>query len=452
MIAQKMLASEVVMLPDAFLAKMRRLLGDEFDAFLSAYTLPRNVGLRLNPRKRTAPLPFCGEKIPWEPNGYYYDPSTRPGLHPYHDAGVYYLQEPSAMAPARLLAPQAGERVLDLCAAPGGKSTQLAAAMDGQGLLVCNEIHPKRAKILSSNIERMGVPNALVLNEHPARLAERFPAYFDRILVDAPCSGEGMFRKEDAAVNDWSEETVVMCAARQREILESAAAMLRPGGRLVYSTCTFSPEENEGVISAFLHAHPAFSVLACDAPYFDHGRPDWIGEPAEGIENTLRLFPHKLRGEGHFAAVLVRGIDGDGQDSALQQAERLPDEASAFLSEYGIAMEGVPVRFGDTWFLAPPELPDLRGLRVLRAGLELGQVRKGRFVPAHALALWLKTFPNTASFPAESREIAAYLRGETLFADKHGWTLIAADGYGIGWARGADGILKNHYPKGLRRF
>lgn len=440
------------MLPDAFLVKMRRLLGSEFDAFLSAYTLPRNVGLRLNPRKRSVPLPFCGEKIPWEPNGYYYDPSARPGLHPYHDAGVYYLQEPSAMAPAGLLAPQTGERVLDLCAAPGGKSTQLAAAMEGRGLLVCNEIHPKRAKILSSNIERMGVPNALVLNEHPARLAERFPAYFDCILVDAPCSGEGMFRKEDAAVNDWSEETVAMCAARQREILESAAVMLKPYGRLVYSTCTFSPEENEGVISAFLHAHPAFSVFACDAPYFDRGRPDWISSPAKGLENTLRLFPHKLRGEGHFAAVLINGAEGAERDSALQEAEHLPDEASAFLSEYGITLDGLPVSFGDTWFLAPPELPDLRGLRVLRAGLELGQVRKGRFVPAHALALWLNTFPNTVSFPAESREIAAYLRGETLFADKRGWTLIAVDGCGLGWARGADGILKNHYPKGLRRF
>ena len=438
------------MLPDAFLARMRRLLGAEFDAFLASYELPRNVGIRLNPQKCSAPLPFCGERVGWAPNGYYYDPAQRPGLHPYHEAGLYYLQEPSAMAPAPLLDAQPGQRVLDLCAAPGGKTTQLAAAMTGRGLLVCNEIHPKRARILSSNIERMGVKNALVLNEHPAKLAERFPLYFDRVLVDAPCSGEGMFRKEDAAVTDWSEETVAMCAARQSEILESAAAMLRQGGRLVYSTCTFSPEENEGVISAFLHRHPDFSVLPCDAPYFDRGRPDWIVDPAGGIENTLRLFPHRLRGEGHFAAVLVRS--GDRQnDVPTERAARLPAEISAFFAKNGIAPGGIPVCFGDTWFLAPEDTPELRGLRVLRAGLELGEVRKGRFVPAHALALSLETFPNCADFPADSREIAAYLRGETLPADRRGWTLVTVDGHGLGWAHGADGVLKNHYPKGLRR-
>lgn len=438
------------MLPDAFLARMRRLLGDEFDAFLASYELPRNVGIRLNPRKVSSPLSFCGDRVAWEPNGYYYDPSLRPGLHPYHDAGLYYLQEPSAMAPAELLSAQPEERVLDLCAAPGGKTTQLAAAMQGRGLLVCNEIHPKRARILSSNIERMGVANALVLNEHPAKLAERFPQYFDRILVDAPCSGEGMFRKQDAAVSDWSEETVAMCAARQGEILESAAAMLKAGGRLVYSTCTFSPEENEGVISAFLHRHPDFSVVPCDAPYFDRGRPDWIAEPAEGVENTLRLFPHKLRGEGHFAAVLERRGD-TRNDVPLQRAVPLPEEVGTFLAENGIALNGVPVCFGETWFLAPQELPDLRGLRVLRAGLELGETRKGRFVPAHALALWLETFPNAIDFSADSPEIAAYLRGETLPSDKRSWVLVTVDGHGLGWARGADGILKNHYPKGLRR-
>ena len=440
------------MLPDAFLSRMRRMLGGEFDAFLASYELPRNVGIRLNPRKQTAPLPFCGEPVPWAPNGYYYDPAQRPGLHPFHEAGLYYLQEPSAMAPAVLLDAKPKGRVLDLCAAPGGKTTQLAAAMRGQGLLVCNEIHPKRARILSSNIERMGVENALALNEHPAKLAERFPAYFDRILVDAPCSGEGMFRKEDAAVTDWSEETVQMCAARQSEILESAAVMLKPNGRLVYSTCTFSPEENEGVISAFLHRHPDFSVLPCDAPYFDRGRPDWIENPADGIEHTLRLFPHKLRGEGHFAAVLQRSGESAQNNSPLQAAARLPEEIGAFLKENEISIDGIPVAFGDTWFLAPQELPELRGLRVLRAGLELGQTRKGRFVPAHALALWLETFPNTFDLPADSRELAAYLRGETLHGDNRGWTLITADGHPIGWARGADGILKNHYPKGLRRF
>ena len=356
------------------------------------------------------------------------------------------------MAPARLLAPKPGERVLDLCAAPGGKSTQLGAMMRGEGLLICNEIHPKRARILSSNIERMGLSNALVLNEHPAKLAQRFPGYFDRILVDAPCSGEGMFRKEDAAVSDWSEETVAMCAARQKEILLSAAQMLKPGGRLVYSTCTFSPEENEGVISAFLHSHPDFFIEPADMPYFDRGRPEWISDPAEGLENCFRLWPHKLHGEGHFAALLRRG-DGEKPDILPEERpEKIPAETSVFLQENGIFLQGCPVIFGDTLYLAPEGIPSLSGLKVLRVGLELGELRKGRFLPAHALALWLKDFPQKADFPALSPEIDAYLHGQTLFGSQKDWTLICADGLSLGWAKGSDGILKNHYPKGLRRL
>ena len=230
------------MLPEAFLTRIQAQLGGEYDEFLLSLERPRAVALRFNPLKGEAPsLPFVRDNVPWEPQGYYYDPEARPGLHVYHEAGVYYLQEASAMAPVALLDPQPGENVCDLCAAPGGKTTQIAGRMLGQGFLLCNEINPKRAKILSRNIERMGVSNALVTNEHPAALADRFPGFFDRVLVDAPCSGEGMFRKEEAAVTDWSQETVEMCARRQAEILHSAARMLRPGGRLVYSTCTFAP-------------------------------------------------------------------------------------------------------------------------------------------------------------------------------------------------------------------
>lgn len=441
------------MLPLAFEEKMRRLLGAEYEEFLTAYDRPRNTGLRLNPLKANGlSLPFAAEAIPWEKNGYYLQAGARPGLHPYHDAGAYYLQEPSAMAPAVLLAPQPGQRVLDLCAAPGGKTTQLAAMLQGQGLLVCNEINPKRAKILSSNIERLGVENALVLNEHPARLAERFPAYFDRILVDAPCSGEGMFRKEEAAVTDWSQETVEMCATRQKEILRSAARMLRPGGRLVYSTCTFSPEENEGVISEFLHEHTDFYVEKTDTPWFDGGRVDWIHRPATGIENTLRLWPHRLRGEGHFAAVL-RKAEGEGENRISCAATKgLPSEIMEFFKENRIDKEGGVLFFGETCYLVPKELPELRGLKVLRAGLELGEVRKGRFVPAHALALWLKDFPQKADYSPDSSEIAAYLKGQTLFGAQKGWTLITVDGLSLGWAKGSEGVLKNHYPKGLRRL
>ena len=466
------------MLPVQFCEKMKNLLGDEFDAFLAALDRPRAVGLRLNPLKvditQEAPLTsslllLTSGKVPWCPTGFYYDPTTRPGLHPFHAAGAYYLQEPSAMAPAELLDPRPGEWVLDLCAAPGGKTTQLAGKLAGRGLLVCNEIHPKRAAVLASNVERMGVANALVLNEHPARLAERFPGAFDRILVDAPCSGEGMFRKHDAAWADWSPETVAMCARRQAEILDSAAGMLRSGGRLVYSTCTFSPEENEGTVAAFLQRHPDFSVERVQTPPFAPGRPDWAdGNPA--LADTFRLWPHKLNGEGHFAAVLRRdapaggGVPDAPTPSAAdlqgpwrtpaptnEKAAALPKSVAALLRELGVDLpDGLPVQFGSRVFLAPPGLPELRGLRVLRPGLELAELRRDLAVPAHALALWTRSATSVQALTADDPACAAWLRGETLASAARGWTLVTVDGLGLGWGKGSNGVLKNHYPKGLR--
>ena len=440
------------MIPEGFLQRVRVQLGDEYPAFLESLERPRAVGLRLNPLKTDSfpHLPFGLTPVPWAKNGYYYDPDTRPGLHPWHEAGLYYLQEASAMAPAPLLDPQPGERVLDLCAAPGGKSTQLAAAMGGRGLLVVNEIHPQRAKILSRNIERMAVRNALVLNESPQRLAKAFPGFFHRILVDAPCSGEGMFRKEAAAVTDWSQETVEMCAARQDQIVDEAAKMLLPGGRLVYSTCTFAPEENEGTISRFLKAHPEFSVEAVHIPWFAPGDPTRIPDPAPGLEGTFRLWPHRLRGEGHYAAVLQK--DG-GECGAIstQNGEKLPSLWSDFAKQTGILLpEGKLISFGSTLYWAPEELPELKGLKVLRPGLELGEVIKNRFQPGHALALWLKTAAQTADFPPDSPEIAKYLHGEVLPGPGSGWTLVTAGGLSLGWAKASNGQLKNHYPKGLR--
>lgn len=442
------------MFPNGFEARMKRLLGDEYEDFLASYDRPRNVGLRLNPLKteHLPDLPFTGAPVPWAKNGFYYDPAQRPGLHPWHEAGLYYLQEPSAMAPAGLLSPQPGERVLDLCAAPGGKTTQLAALMQNEGLLVCNEINPKRAQILSRNVERMGISCAVVLNEHPAKLAERFEGYFDKILVDAPCSGEGMFRKEEAAVTDWSEETVSMCANRQREILHSAAQMLKPGGRLVYSTCTFSPEENEGSIAALLAAHPEFEVEAVDCPYFSPGRPEWIEGGTPALSHTFRLWPHRLAGEGHFAAVL-RKKDGTSAEQPPEPAVKLPEEWKTFAASCRIELpQGTPVLFGETLYLAPAETPRLRGLKVLRPGLELGQVRKGRFEPAHALALWLKTCPQLLDLDVQSNDLAKYLRGETVACTAEGWTLVCAGGLSVGWGKASNGILKNHYPKGLRKL
>lgn len=441
------------MLPADFLARMERQLGKNFPAFLAAYDRPRAVGLRFNPLKtKDFPnLPFLTERVAWAEHGWYYDPAARPGLHPYHEAGLYYLQEPSAMAPAALLDPKPGEIILDLCAAPGGKTTQIAAAMAGEGLLICNEINPKRAKILSRNVERMGVTNALVLNERPQMLAERFPRFFDKILVDAPCSGEGMFRKEEAAVTDWSPETVAMCARRQVEILSSAAQMLAPGGRLVYSTCTFAPQEDEGAVSEFLKTHPDFVVEAVEAPWFAPGDPELVENPAPGLEKTFRLMPHLLRGEGHYAAVLRHTGEGSPERRACP-GQSMPKEAAAFCGEAGLEIpQGKCVAFGQSWYLAPEELPELKGLKVLRPGLELGDLQKGRFQPAHALALASKTAGQRLDLAPEGSEITRYLQGQVLPGEGKGWTLVTVGGFSIGWGKVSEGQLKNHYPKGLRR-
>ncbi len=443
------------MLPAGFTARMRALLGAEFDAFAACYDAPRAAGLRLNRLKTDAPPAlsrFSLSAVPWARDGYYFDPDTRPGLCAYHDAGLYYLQEPSAMAPAALLDARPGERVLDLCAAPGGKGTQLASAMDGRGLLVLNEINAKRAQILSSNVERMGVVNALVLNEHPARLAARFAGFFDKILVDAPCSGEGMFRKEPAAAAEWTPETPAICAQRQLEILHSAAAMLRPGGRLVYSTCTFSPEENEGTVSAFLRAHGDFMIEEVPNTPFAPGRPAWVKDPAPGLEHTFRLWPHLLAGEGHYAAVLRRAGDAPPADTAAEPGAKPPRELLAFSKDAGAEIpEGKLVLFGSCVYLAPQALPRLSGLRVLRAGLQLGQVKKDRFEPAHAWAMQLKTAARTADFAEGADEIGRYLAGQTLPGDLTGWGLVRVDRLSLGWVKGSNGQLKNHYPKALRR-
>jgi len=429
------------MLPEAFLDRMRHQLGNEYGAFLESLERPRAVALRFNPLKGDAPcLPFVGDSVPWEPAGFYYDPDSRPGLHPYHEAGVYYLQEASAMAPVMLLDPQPGEKICDLCSAPGGKTTQIAGRMQGEGFLLCNEWSPKRAKILSRNIERMGVANALVTNEPTENLAVRLPGFFDRVLVDAPCSGEGMFRKEEAAVTDWSQETVEMCARRQKEILHNAAALVRPGGRLVYSTCTFAPEEDEQAVAQFLADHPEFTPEVIEAPWF---------VPVEN--GGHRLWPHKLLGEGHFAAVL-RKSDGEAPRYDPPAGEKLPKEWTAFAKDLGIRLPpGKAVMFGQNLFWAPEEMPGIRRLKVLRPGLELGEVKKGRFEPAHALALWLNDCAAVQSYPPEGPEMKAYMHGDVVPSRQKGWCLVKAGDYSIGWGKGDGNVLKNHYPKGLRR-
>ena len=293
--------------------------------------------------------------------------------------------------------------------------------------------------------------NALVLNHHPSDLERHFEGCFDKVLVDAPCSGEGMFRKEEAAVTDWSEETVNMCAERQAQILATAARLLRKGGRLVYSTCTFAPAEDEGAVTEFLRTHPDFSIEAVEAPALSPGRPDCIPDPAPGIEHTFRLWPHHQKGEGHYAAVLRKAGD---EESALipSKADKLPKEWTDFAKSMGITLPaGKPALFGSTLWWLPENAPELKGLKVLRPGLELGECKKGRFEPAHALALWLKTCASVQDYAPDSPEMAAYIHGDVVPSTQKGWTLVTAGNLSIGWGKGDGKILKNHYPKGLRR-
>ena len=456
------------MLPQEFLDRMRQMLGEEYPAFVESYEKEKYQALRVNALKADCKrlkeeAVFSLEPVPWEPNGFYYGKEDAPGKHPYHEAGVYYIQEPSAMAPAAYLEAKPGERVLDLCAAPGGKTTQIASYMNGQGILISNEIHPARAKILSENVERMGIGNAMVTNESPQKLADTFSEYFDRIMVDAPCSGEGMFRKNEIACEEWSLENVEICAERQDEILDCAASMLKPGGRIVYSTCTFAPAENEGSISRFLERHSDFSIV--DAERFkgmEGGVADWVDNPACGIEKTIRLWPNKLHGEGHYVAALQKdGICDASYEgyckNGLQKgiSEKECKEYLAFCEDFlKIKLEGTLLKYGDQLYLAPKGMPSTNQLKVLRPGLHLGTMKKNRFEPSHALALSLKPqdAEYVADFPADGAEIRAYLNGQTLnYEGEKGWYLITVDGYSIGWGKLAGGVMKNHYPKGLRK-
>lgn len=472
------------MLPEKFIERMREMLDGEYEAFFRSLGEDRQQALRVNPLKRmgqggraeelTARY-FDMTGVSWEKNGYYYAGTDQPGRHPCHEAGLYYIQEPSAMAVAPLLEVRPGEKVLDLCAAPGGKSTQLAGYLQGEGLLVSNEIHPARARILSENIERMGVRNACVTNETPGRLAEIFVEYFDRILVDAPCSGEGMFRKNETACSEWSPENVELCAGRQDEILDCAARMLRPGGRLVYSTCTFAPQENEGSVGRFLGRHVEFCLLPIDKERMGipakccDGRPEW-GNGDEALRGTLRLWPHVIRGEGHFAAVLQKkgGLPEGYETIAAGGLERGISENSRDLApwwefwrengggpkENCFPFSGVFLRFGDNLYLAPEGMPGLKGMKVLRPGLHLGCFKKNRFEPSHALALALSPADvrYVCRLDAKDERVTAYLNGQTYsWEGEKGWYLIAVDGCSIGWGKLAGGVMKNHYPRGLRR-
>lgn len=439
-------------LPIEFVNRMKTELCEEADAFLASYDSASEKALRINLLKTSRedflvknPWKISEENcVEWCHEGFRYQEDgdgLPPGKHPYHAAGVYYIQEPSAMVPVEKLGIQPGERVLDLCASPGGKSSQILSALKGKGLLVSNEPIPSRAKILSENVERMGAANALVISAYPQNISEGFEGFFDKILVDAPCSGEGMFRKNPEAVKEWSPENVRMCAERQREILNEAVKMLAPGGTLGFSTCTFSREENEQNVQ-------------------------WLTEtfPFLHLKETLRLWPHRVCGEGHFAAVFSKEGKVEEHIAPPRGTETLCSVSkipllSEFLREvlrdsfadlfesddFGI------LSFNDEIYAVPNNLPSLKGLKVLRSGLHLGTLKKNRFEPAHALALFLKPQRVRNSVSLGIPEAEAYLCGQTLnHSGSKGWYLVDIDGYSLGWAKLSDGILKNHYPKGLR--
>lgn len=471
-----------MLIPEKFKERMQPLLGDAYDAFIATYDTPVRGGLRVNTLKMSkeeflACSSFSLLPIPWAEKGFYYGSEDRPGKHAWHEMGLYYMQEPSAMVVAELANVQPGECVLDLCAAPGGKSTQLAAALNGEGLLVSNEIHPARCKILSQNIERMGVRNAIVTNETPQTLARFYFQAFDCVVVDAPCSGEGMFRKDEEAIRQWSVENVTMCAERQKEILAEAVKMVRPGGRLVYSTCTFEPAENEEMIAWLLAEYPEFEPGAVK----EHD-----GIIKGNAPGTLRLWPHLLQGEGHFVAILQKKCGETAAQEEKAAVARLelfakkyarigkknrPDAArlalwEAFaeealtdvsdLGEKGLwsnlkALRERLVLFGENLYLLPCGVC-LDGCRVLRAGVLLGTFEKKRFEPSHSLALALKAEEAVRTAEISPEEAARYQKGEAIFAQgPKGWTLVTHMGQPVGWGKRSNDCIKNHYPKGLRK-
>lgn len=448
-------------LPEAFVRRMALQLGDSARAYFAAMAQPPVRGLRLNPLKPPdAPLDSLvdglGEAIAWEPNGRFLSLASKAGAHPLHEAGAYYIQEPSAMLPAALLAARPGETVLDLCAAPGGKSTQLAASMAGEGTLVCNEPVPGRAQVLSRNLERMGVTNAVVVSAEPNALALAWPELFDAVLVDAPCSGEGMFRRHPETRLEWNEHAPARCAARQRNILESACAMLKVGGRLCYSTCTLNPEENELTFGALLQAHPEMQPIPFQAMLDD-------AQPRLSQDGHLQLYPHEITGEGHFVAMALKTghlMANCPQPCLLmpaRQALSAPVKACAdmflsFWQELSQASAPQPsAMLGETLLQSPP-LPPLRGIRVLRAGLALGQYKGKVFAPDHALAMAAPPYA-IRRIPLNGETAAAYLHGDALPAPEpsRGYYTVACHGLPLGFVKASDGWLKNHYPKGLRR-
>lgn len=453
-------------LPKKFLSRMETMLDNEFPAFLQSYDFPRKFGLRVNTNKISVQKfleisPFRLEPIPWIDNGFFYDENDRPSRHPYYFAGLYYLQEPSAMTPANRFSVNPGEYVLDLCAAPGGKATELGAKLQGKGFLVANDISNSRAKALLRNLELFGIKNSMVTNETPAKLAKYFPEFFDKILVDAPCSGEGMFRKDPDVAKTWDETRPEFFSKLQKEIVTQAISMLKPGGELLYSTCTFSPEENEGMISFILENFPEIELLSLsDYEGFAKGNPAW-GNNDSRLKKCVRIFPHHMDGEGHFLALMKK--NGCSLSNRTSSSAKPDKTSKKLLEEFFKGMSKpfdfsrIDIRNENVYYLPDADTSSLKGIKFLRNGLFLGELKKNRFEPSQpfAMSLQMEDFHNIVNLSSSDERVMRYLKGETLIlneseASQKGWHLVCTDGFPLGWGKVVGTTLKNKYPAGWR--
>ena len=454
--------------PVSFTEKMKAILGDEFEEFLKGYDRTRHYGLRVNRTKITAEAfermsMYDLTPVPWIDNAFEYEDSISPAKHPYYFAGMYYLQEPSAMTPANLLPIEPGDRVLDLCAAPGGKATELGAKLNHTGLLVANDISNSRAKALLKNIELFGIPNVLVTSEPSEKLAEKFPAFFDKILIDAPCSGEGMFRKNPGMMKDWETYGPKHYSELQRSIVPNALRMLKPGGMLLYSTCTFSPEENEGSVKFMMDLDPDLEIVDIASRYegFAPGRPELIEDGMEDLKKCVRIWPHKMNGEGHFIALLRKKEKADEvvKKAKPRKEKALPALLEEFMKDCTYPINGSDIEIQeDRVYLMPEGIKGIKGLRFLRSGLLLGTLTKDRFEPSQAFAMVLKKdqYKATIDLASIDHRVIRYLKGETIDVDdlplkrQKCWQLVCVDGFPLGWGKLVNGSLRNKYLPGWR--
>ena len=454
-------------LPEQYLENMKELLGTDFDAYIESFNDSRLYGLRVNTMKISVEdflkiSPFKLTPIPWIENGFYYSDDDKPAKHPYYFAGLYYIQEPSAMTPANVLPVEEGDIVFDMCAAPGGKSTELGEKLNGSGLLVTNDISNSRAKALLKNVEVFGIPNVYVVSEDPKNIQPGFNEFFDKILIDAPCSGEGMFRKDNKLIKSWEKTGPEFYAKIQRDIILTGADMLKPGGKMLYSTCTFDPGEDEKQVLYLKELFPGLRIEPIDSyDGFVPGNPEWAESEDDSLKNTYHLFPHKIKGEGHFVALLKSYEESDRcstvSDYSIKAYKNNIPEIEDFLSHVNIDKDYAYEFRNNKLYMVPKNSPELSGKRIMRRGVYLGELKKNRFEPSQSFAMILgeNDFDNKISFSADDPRVYKYLKGETLDLSDYsglnkGWVLILVDKYPLGFGKLTGDTLKNKYLPGWR--